>query len=96
MDLVIGGDTVVAHEGKILEKPRDHAHAAEMYVPMPKNPHCAPRLRGFSRDAPVHVSGRWGARALKPPSLLPGQAHNAQRSHAYRAQRGCACVRGWF
>jgi len=71
VDLVIGGDTVVAHEGKILEKPRDHAHAAEMYVPM-SNPLCAPRLRGFSRDVPVHVSGRWGARALNPASLLPG------------------------
>jgi len=30
VDLVIGGDTVVAHKGQILEKPRDEAHAKEM------------------------------------------------------------------
>eukprot|EP00277_Geminigera_cryophila_P004821 CAMPEP_0179422826 /NCGR_PEP_ID=MMETSP0799-20121207/10662_1 /TAXON_ID=46947 /ORGANISM="Geminigera cryophila, Strain CCMP2564" /LENGTH=219 /DNA_ID=CAMNT_0021197037 /DNA_START=152 /DNA_END=811 /DNA_ORIENTATION=- len=29
-DLVIGGDTVVAHKGAILEKPKDTAHATEM------------------------------------------------------------------
>lgn len=46
LDLVIGSDTIVAHAGLILEKPRDETHAVEMLkgmvaFPPPITPRCA-------------------------------------------------------
>lgn len=64
---VLGADTVVVHHGRILEKPRDRAHALEMLVDLAGDKHevitCVALCQG-DRDRVITVSSEVHFRAI--------------------------------
>jgi septum formation protein len=63
-DLVIGSDTIVAHGGMILEKPRDETHAFDM-------------LKGECSSLPIHrpIAIFPSHVHVSPPADLSGTSH---------------------